>query len=189
MTRLASALAVALALAVPATALADQPTSTDQSNAAKECKALRKAMGEVNFTKTYGTNKNGKNAFGKCVSKKAHEEATERSDAATNAAKQCKAAQADPNFAATHGGKTFDQVYGTNKNGKNAFGKCVSTQAKANKQQADAQDQAVVNAARTCRAEQKLDPAAFKTKYGTNGNKSNAFGKCVSKTAKAQNGS
>jgi hypothetical protein len=189
MTRLTSALVIALALAVPATALADQPTSTDKSNAAKECKALRKAMGEVNFAKTYGTNKNGRNAFGKCVSKKAREEATERADALKNAAKQCKSEQADANFAATHGGKTFDQFYGTNKNGKNAYGKCVSTKAKANKQQADAQDQAVVNAAKTCRGEQKLDPAAFKTKYGTNANKSNAFGKCVSKTAKAQNGS
>jgi hypothetical protein len=47
----------------------------------------------------------------------------------------------------------------------------------------------VINAARTCRAEQKPDPVAFKNKWGTNTNKSNAFGKCVSKTAKAQNGS
>src|SRR4051794_19567944 len=109
MRRLISALVVALAVAVPAAALADQPTSTDQNNAAKECKALRKAMGDVNFTKAFGTNKNGKNAYGKCVSKKAREEATERSDATKNAAKQCKAEQADSNFAATHGGKTFDQ--------------------------------------------------------------------------------
>jgi hypothetical protein len=189
MKRLSSALVVALAVAVPAAALADQPTSTDQNNAAKECKALRKAMGDVNFTKAYGTNKNGKNAYGKCVSKKAREEATERSDATKNAAKQCKAEQADSNFAATHDGKTFDQFYGTNKNGNNAYGKCVSQKAKANKQKADEQDQAVINASRTCRTEQKADPAAFKNKYGTNTNKSNAFGKCVSKTAKAQNGS
>ena len=185
MTRLTTALAVALAFAVPTAALADQPSSTDQKNAAKECKALQKAMGDVNFTKAFGTNKNGKNAYGKCVSKKAREEASERSDAAKNAAKQCKAEQADPNFAATHDGKTFEQVYGTNKNGNNAYGKCVSQKAKANKAKADAQDKAAVNAAKTCRAEQKLDPVAFKNKYGTNENKANAFGKCVSKTAKS----
>ena len=48
-----------------------------------------------------------------------------------NAAQQCKAEQADPNFAASHGGKTFDEFYGTNPNMKNSFGKCVSSKAKA----------------------------------------------------------
>jgi len=48
-----------------------------------------------------------------------------------NAAKQqCKAERADPGFAAAHQGKTFEQFYGTNKNGKNAHGKCVSNKAK-----------------------------------------------------------
>lgn len=28
---------------------------------------------------------------------------------------------------AEHEGKTFEQFYGTNKNGRNAFGKCVSS--------------------------------------------------------------
>ena len=36
------------------------------------------------------------------------------------------------------------------------------------------------NAAKACSDERKADPAAFKAKYGTNANKSNAFGKCVS---------
>ena len=35
------------------------------------------------------------------------------------------------------------------------------------------------NAAQTCKAERAADPAAFAAKYGTNGNKKNAFGKCV----------
>jgi len=38
---------------------------------------------------------------------------------------------ADPNFAASHGGETFDQFYGTNPNLNNAFGKCVSSKAQA----------------------------------------------------------
>ena len=45
------------------------------------------------------------------------------------------------------------------------------------------------NAAKMCKAERGTTAesiAAFKTKYGTNANKANAFGKCVSKLAKAQ---
>jgi hypothetical protein len=44
-----------------------------------------------------------------------------------NAAKECKAERSDPAFAAAHDGKTFEEFYGTNANGRNAFGKCVST--------------------------------------------------------------
>jgi hypothetical protein len=90
-----------------------------RTNAAKECQA-EKAK--------------GKNAFGKCVSAKAREQkaADDSEDAQEvqefkNAAKQCQAESADPNFASTHDGKTFEQFYGTNKNGRNAFGKCVSS--------------------------------------------------------------
>lgn len=171
-----SVLTAALCLALPAMALADAG-STDP-NASQSCKAQRTQMGTSAFEATYGTNKNKSNAFGKCVSKasKAQETAT------TNANKTCKAEQTDPNFAASHGGKTFDQFYGTNKNGKNAFGKCVSAQAKKSD---DARTEAIVNAAKQCKTERKADPAAFKQKYGTNKDKSNAFGKCVSKAAKA----
>lgn len=44
--------------------------------------------------------------------------------------------------------------------------------------------QADKNAAKSCKAERALNPEAFKTKYGTNANKANAFGKCVSKLSK-----
>ena len=65
-------------------------------------------------------------------------------------------------------------------NGSNAFGKCVSTKAKALDQQ---QQQATINAAKTCKAERtKLGPTEFTKNYGGH---SNAFGKCVSKTAHA----
>jgi hypothetical protein len=43
------------------------------------------------------------------------------------------------------------------------------------------------NAAKKCKAERgttEASIAAFKTKYGTNANKANAFGKCVSKLSK-----
>jgi hypothetical protein len=44
--------------------------------------------------------------------------------------------------------------------------------------------QADKNAAKACKAERARDPEAFKTTYGTNPNKANAFGKCVSKLSK-----
>jgi hypothetical protein len=40
------------------------------------------------------------------------------------------------------------------------------------------------NAAKECKAEREADAAAFTEKYGTNHNKKNAYGKCVSSKAK-----
>jgi hypothetical protein len=42
------------------------------------------------------------------------------------------------------------------------------------------------NAAKSCKAERALGETAFKAKYGTNANKANAFGKCVSSKSKAK---
>jgi hypothetical protein len=112
-----------------------------------------------------------------------------------NPAQQCRSEQADPNFAATHGGKTFAQFYGTNQNQANAFGKCVSAKAQAQSTSTATTSPSTstttptqpsaTNAAAACRAERSADAAAFKAKYGTNKTKSNAFGKCVSAKAKA----
>jgi len=167
--RALSAVAFA-ALCAPATALAQDPPATPTASDA--CRAERTAMGDATFKATYGTNKNKSNAFGKCVSKRA----AGVNAAAENAAKACKAERAaDP--------VAFANKYGTNKNKKNAYGKCVSGKAK---EQVEATTTARVTAAKTCKAERKADPAAFKAKYGTNKNKSNAFGKCVSAQAKAK---
>jgi hypothetical protein len=94
-------------------------------NAAQECKAERAANAEA-FKTLYGTNENGKNAFGKCVSGKASEKkaAMDAADAQEvaeikNAAKECATERAADRAA-------FKEKYGTNRNGKNAFGKCVS---------------------------------------------------------------
>ena len=178
MKKLILTLALAL-LVAPAAALAEETTPADQANASKRCAALRTTMGETNFKNTYGTNASKSNAFGKCVSKLASAEAENRDDAS----QQCTTERGDANFAASHGGKTFEQFYGTGPKLANAFGTCVSGKAK---DQSAEEQQNLVNAAKACRAEQKADPAAFKTKYGTNANKSNAFGKCVSAKAKAQ---
>jgi hypothetical protein len=78
----------------------------------------------------------------------------------------------------------FAKKYGTNGNLRNAFGKCVSGKTK---EQGDEQDQQKTpNAAKQCKKERAdLGADAFAAKYGTNANKRNAFGKCVSAKAKA----
>ncbi|CAN5175003.1 hypothetical protein BH09ACT13_BH09ACT13_10050 [soil metagenome] len=104
-------------IAVPA-ALAVPPAG-EEANAAKKCKAERAAMGAAAFAAEYGTNKNKKNAFGKCVSSTARELEEQNEHDALNAAKQCKAERA------AMGAAAFAAEYGTNKNKKNAFGKRV----------------------------------------------------------------
>jgi len=155
--------------------------TTSGPNASQSCKTLRASMGTGAFEGAYGTNANKSNAFGKCVSKMHKSQSADVKNSNT----KCKTEQADANFAATHGGKTFEQFYGTNKNGKNAYGKCVSTRAKQDKAKADDEDAARqddrVNAAKQCKAAKKSDPGKFGKDYGT---RRNAFGKCVSSTAK-----
>ena len=153
-------------LAVPAWAAAGTPTPAQHAAAVKQCTTERTGMGTPAFKLLYGTNANRSNAFGKCVSKLAAQNAKNT----TNAAASCRTERAgDPDAFATK--------YGTGKKHANAFGNCVSQTAKA---AAKAQQEARTNAAKACWTERKPDPAAFKARYGTNANKSNAFGKCVS---------
>jgi hypothetical protein len=174
--KITTVVALVCALAVPVAAMADGTTSADKSNAAKECKALLKAQGTTNFTHAWGAKGKGK-AYGKCVSSTAKKEAQQRQDAKSNAAKQCKAeqAQTEADFKAAHGDKTFAETYGA-KNANSAYGKCVSTKAKQNKEEADQKDQDKVTASKFCRGEQTKDAAAFNTTYKN-------FGTCVSKKA------
>ena len=88
------------------------------ANVSQQCRDEQAADPE-GFTTTYGTNGNGKNAFGKCVSSNAGQAAADDGEQFANAAQECRAErQGDPDaFAAT---------YGSNRNGRNAFGKCVS---------------------------------------------------------------
>lgn len=165
------------ALAVPTAAFADH--GANPKSPAQHCRALLGTMGEANFKSTYGTNASRSNAFGKCVSRYVRTDNANRQ----NAAQRCRAERNDPNFAASHGGESFAEFYGTNRNNRNAFGRCVSSKARA----ATAHQQANrLNAARTCRAEQRQDPAAFRRAHGTNRNDANAFGKCVAKVAANQ---
>lgn len=96
-------------------------------NAAKQCKAEREADPGA-FRENYGTNENGSNAFGKCVSKKVRAEIKEDVAEFKNAAKECRAERnGDPD--------AFQQAYGNNHNGRNAFGKCVSSKVKHSEEQ------------------------------------------------------
>ncbi|HEY1316543.1 MAG TPA: hypothetical protein VGF10_04960 [Gaiella sp.] len=92
--------AVLIAAVVVPSVLAADPTPAEFKNAAKYCKAVRESKGAESFAALYGTNKNRKNAYGKCVSKaaKAKVEASEgkQDAAAPNAAVQaCKKQKAD----------------------------------------------------------------------------------------------
>ena len=174
---------IGLALLVAPAGATAQPTSTDKSNAAKECRSERGGTAATReaFRGKYGTSKN---AFGKCVSKRSRAEESQRETSGQNAAKACKAERAA-------GAAAFAQKYGTNKNGKNAYGKCVSAKAKEGKAKSDAKDaqkiKQVKSAAKSCAADRKsMGADAFANKYGTNESKSNAFGKCVSSQAKAK---
>ena len=109
--------AVALVAAVPVSATAKhRGPSVAVKNAAKYCKAVRESKGVDAFQTQYGTNKNKKNAYGKCVSATAKAKANKREDAAeTNAATaECKKQQAAD-------AAKFGQDY------KN-FGQCVKAQ-------------------------------------------------------------
>ncbi len=157
-------------LVLPAWAVASTPSPSEHAAAVNQCSTERTGMGVPAFKLLYGTNANRSNAFGKCVSKLAQQNAHNTATASS----QCRAErQSDP--------AAFAMKYGKGKNHANAFGNCVSGKAKA---AAATQQAATLNAAKACWTERKADPAAFKTKYGTNPNKSNAFGKCVSSQVK-----
>jgi hypothetical protein len=146
---------------------------TASTSARSDCAKLRAAMGVTAFSHAYAT-------FGACVSRYAPIE-----QQVTNSAElTCTQQQADPDFPTTHDGKTFDQYYGTGKEGRNSFGNCVSTVAKTNRH---VEQQNRLNPARTCRGlRTELGVSLFNSSYGKNANDRNAFGKCVSSTAHLQ---
>jgi hypothetical protein len=78
--------ALVAALALPAGAAA-KSSPGEVKNAAKHCKSLRAEMGRDAFRAEFGRNKNGRNAFGKCVSRNAKREHR----AARRALRECKA--------------------------------------------------------------------------------------------------
>jgi hypothetical protein len=196
MKKITVSIGLAVALALPVSALAKpHPDQADKRAAKAECTTLRgntDATREAFLTKFRN--------FGACINKKAVEEAVEEQNAHTNAAKECKTERGTT----TESREAFNELYGTNGRegtkgfGRNAFGKCVSKKATAKEHAADELDaqQATEfkNAAKACddeRGDTEESRTAFAVKYGTNGTEGttgyrrNAFGKCVSQTVKA----
>lgn len=171
MKRVLVAAGVCGALVLPAGAIAS-PGGSDTKNAAKECRmeqgttdATRQA-----FANKYGTNDNHANAFGKCVSSRARDEEAEHTAATKTARRACASRQ--------HGKG-------------HAYGRCVKSKTKALEKKADSEDRREIESehksADACATERdQLGSDAFAEKYGTNRNKRNAFGKCVSKMARSQ---
>jgi hypothetical protein len=175
MKKITVAIGLAALLAVPAAAGAKQkPDQEDLRTAVAKCKNERgktKVTSEAFKAKYKG--------MSRCIRQEAAEEAAERREAQENAAKECKAERD------AIGAQAFADKYGTNKNGGNALGKCISAKAKAKKAEMDAEDEQAAaefkNAAKECASERTtMGKEAFAAKYGTNGNRRNAFGKCVS---------
>lgn len=175
MTR-AIGIALALAmLALPATAVA-KPSKVDRKNAAQDCRAERGEIGVEAFRDKYGANKNKRNAFGRCVRQGAREKVAERRAERREAAGDCRTERAEI------GVEAFREKYGSNRNKRNAFGKCVSQTVRAERRAELREERAERrNAAKECRAERdEIGVEAFREKYGTGPRKRNAFGKCVS---------
>ena len=159
-------------LLLAATAWAVAPSDQAAKRADATCRALRQS-GPAAFTQAWGT-------LGRCVSSLARVE-QQNLDSAQAA---CTAEQADANFAAAHGEKTFAQFYGLGPTGKNAFARCVSAKARASSQ---AEGQSRPNPARLCvAARTAMTPGPFSSFYGKNANDRNAFGKCVATMAHAE---
>jgi hypothetical protein len=163
---------ILVAVAVAASAALAAPPGQGKSPA-QFCQSELATLGAANFKSLYAPGGSGANAMGKCVSKHARAAAANR----INAAKACNAEMNMPeaDFRAAHGGQTFAEFYGKNRNDRNAFGKCVSSKAQAANAQ---QEAALMKAAKACKAERATDRAAFTAKYG--GKAASAFGKCVS---------
>ena len=185
-------LAVPAALAVPPAGKGQGQDQSGQSaapSASELCKQQRRTIGMSAFRALYAPTGSPKAALDACLTKQGQVAST----AAKNAAKACKAEQADPNFATGHSGTSYAEWYGKNENDKNAFGKCVSMKAQDT---AAASEAATTNAAKKCKAERAATNFAaghsgksFAEWYGKNSNLKNAFGKCVSKYAKEQGSS
>jgi hypothetical protein len=165
MRRVLGIAVVLVAFAAPAGTAAAKTSKADKQEAKRECRAER---GTTDATREAFKAKWG--GFGHCLHQTAREAKAERKAARRNAAKDCKAEHV----------------------AKHDFGKCVSEKAKAKRQEQDQEDAAdsedATNAAQECDTERSADRKAFEDKYGTNHNKKNAFGKCVSQKSHEDDG-
>ena len=147
------ALAVTAVLAMPGLAMAE-PTKADTKAASAECHAIVDAAGSKANIESFSGG--AYDNFGSCVSTKAREEAKERKAARLAAREACKGQKGE------------------------ARRDCVRSEKAEVKAKKDAKDEARIEAAESCTAQQE-DEATFSETYGTG---KNAYGKCVSAEAK-----
>ncbi len=139
MQKLAIAAIALVILGIPAayaaSPSAEKPKSVQaqvaEDDAAKSCKAERQRVGLQAFENEHGTNKNKRNAFGKCVSSKSKDKDKDDAEDDNDQTDDAAAAKACRSERASMRAEAFAKRYGTNHNLKNAFGKCVSGQSKA----------------------------------------------------------
>ena len=161
-----AALSVALVSASLASAGTPMSEQHAKNLAAKQCAAEKKADKGA-FRATYG-----KHAMRNCKKGTTDETQSELN----NAAQDCKAERAeDPD--------AFQATYGSEQSqGRNAFGKCVSTKAR---DEVEEDVTAFDSAAKECKTEREADADAFRETYGSEQSKGkNALGKCVSSKVK-----
>jgi uncharacterized membrane protein len=140
------------------------PDPDELQNAAASCRALKANIGSTSFARAYRT-------FGRCVSNLVPIEQLNVEGSRSD----CTAEQNDLNFAAGHGGRMFEQFYGTV---EDAFGKCVLAASSASSR---AEQQARANPSRTCRSVRaQMGATAFSLLYGKKANS------CSSSVARAQ---
>lgn len=174
--------ATAVAAIVPAAAVG-KPSKAELKAAVREAKReCQLERGSTDATRAAFRAKYGSLGLGHCVKVRTRDALREAAQARRQALKDCKAERAqDP--------AAFAEKYGTNSNRRNALGRCVSQKMQVTAAKQDRADREEIeaehNAAAACRAERSQDPQAFAEKYGTNRNKRNAFGKCVSQRARA----
>ena len=177
MKRLFVPLALVAALALPATAAA-APTKADKREGRQECRQLQRVVDtRANFVQIVKleAKANRRNAFGRCVTVRSRDAASERRTAFKAAKAACASLRPGPGRAPGARGRPDNP---------GAYGRCVSVAARTVGAKLDAeQREQTLNPARTCRGKQLADADAFKLEFpGKSG-----FGKCVSKEAQAQN--
>jgi opacity protein-like surface antigen len=136
----------------------------------------------VAATAAYAAPPPGKEETKKSATSSAQSQAQKVKD---NPAKTCQKERSEL------GVDAFGKKYGTNHNLRNAFGKCVSGKSKAKdeteKDEKDEKDESSAAAKQCTKERSDMGETAFASRYGTNHNKANAFGKCVSSKSKEGN--
>ncbi len=97
----------------------------NRHEAVHACRAEREKLGRDAFRQKYGTRDDRRSPFAACVSLRRRAESRRDRRSVLNAARTCKAERGEM------GAQAFAAKYGANENDGNAFGKCVSTLARA----------------------------------------------------------